>query len=852
MSLWRGSLSGWFSGQTTAKSALVAAIIVSILGWGALLFGPTEANPPIGDGADAVVPDLVATVDTPSSLADQWLATARSELEQIPGITNTSVDWLSGGLTAFYLDVDDASVARRSLDTVTADVELVLAETAQVRSDAVDVSGRLAVEEGVLSSYGTSVTLLIMLGVIIGAALAIMVDWWIGSLVTISLVGSTLFSPMVARQIVGPFDGTLASTDVVSAFAAFVVAGLVCWRLLAWFHAPVGADGAELIRRSVGRCCSDIAVVGAGLVAVTGILAAFNLITSPLWGVLAGILLAGVWSGAITATGLATAAVGTRPQVWPDPMRATRPLFEGLRTLPSTPTTVLVGLASLALLAVFAFGQPGTNLIQQVGGGDDSNGSAPVDELYALGAGNPTEALVVTLNESSESTIDSVAMTIVPLSSVAWVDTATVRYIGADQQEAIEGVSFLSSSVVGWTDQPPEDLQRAAVIVPAVPLASEDGAQLVENVRSLDGVTVDSPALAGLTTRGSGRLTLVVAGLLALMSGLITFAVSSDRVYGVTTAVLGFLLGSAGAGLYRLVSGSVAAAELLSVLVMSVVVFLLWALAYTANGSVPDDASRLDDHPVNGEGVVATVGLAVVAALLVALSGFFGAGPGIGRFGLGTALVLAVVALAGMVVLGPALLGQSAVFHRLVRPVRSALHPDRPSSSVAASLADNPVYSKWTDVASKLVDADFRMQLDPAGYEADDVVLRGTPIHDEVHLRQDRMRQAGLRVSGGRPVVRRVDVVRDGRCPSVAMTIDHPERKLVSGDGTVVGVRRPERKSMVVWLASGDNGRFVIAESVETGTYPLDYVDVTRFDTGQSVVDLTDDSAMPTVGDGAM
>ncbi len=858
MSSWRGSLSGWFTNQSAGKLALLAAIVATLLGWGALLFGSVDPNPNLADSAGDVIPDLVAVVDVASSVDDEWLAVARDDLGRIPGVNTTSVDWLAGDLTAFHLGLDDAAVERRSLAGIVDDIQSSVSGAAGVSADDVDVSGRLAEENELWSSYSPVVTLLAVLAVAVGVALAVQIHWLVGALTMVALAGSTVLAPAVAGQLVGSYDGTLASTAMVASLAALVTGCVVCWRLYAWFQSPSGDDGAEMIQRSVTSCCSDVALAAGALVSLGVVLAVFGLITHPVWSVAAGVLLALVLCSALMSTGLTVGELSGLTNGARDLTAPARTSLDGLRTIPMTPTVVLASAALLTLLSVFAFGQPGLQLAS-LDVGDDSGAA---DSLFDLGAGNPTEGLVVTLDESVSASIDDVAATVVPLTSVAWVDTVGQRHIGADVQPAVDGVGLLTPSVLRRASGPPSDLDRSAVIVPAVPLASEAGAVLLDDVRSFDGLSVSSPALADLTTRGSGRLILVVAVLFALLAGLAGYARSSDRTYAVTAAVLSLLLGSAAVGLYRIVAGTVSAGELLTVLVLSMTVVLLWILGFAQSPEVavkrPEvDASSESAEPraldlLPGDGVVVATAILILGTVLAAMAAFFDSGPGTGRFGTGMALVTSVTALFGMVILGPALLGQGAVFHRLLRPFRSALHPDRPSMTVSASLGERNVRSRWTDVATELMDADFRIQGDPDAHKEEEVALLGTPIFDEVRLRQARMRQAGLKVAGDGPVVRRVDLVRDGRCPSISLTVDHPQRTLIAEGGNVVGVRRPERKSMVVWLAADADGRFVIAELVETGTFPLEFVDVTEPRSAAQVLDLTEASDKPTVGDTAL
>ena len=52
---------------------------------------------------------------------------------------------------------------------------------------------------------------------------------------------------------------------------------------------------------------------------------------------------------------------------------------------------------------------------------------------------------------------------------------------------------------------------------------------------------------------------------------------------------------------------------------------------------------------------------------------------------------------------------------------------------------------------------------------------------------------------------------------TLAITVDHPERKLVDPDGRVLGIRRGERREGMLWLVQDPSGRYRITEAVDLG-----------------------------------
>jgi hypothetical protein len=184
------------------------------------------------------------------------------------------------------------------------------------------------------------------------------------------------------------------------------------------------------------------------------------------------------------------------------------------------------------------------------------------------------------------------------------------------------------------------------------------------------------------------------------------------------------------------------------------------------------------------------------------------------------AIVVVVVGsielVAGLWLLRPALLGHRAAFHTAARPVRQVLHSGSEPRGAAGS--EDP---SWRRVVSDLIQSEFRLQARPGDAELDAVYVPDTPLYRKVETHNDNLAKVGLRVTGRSPRVRSVKAVSGRSTPTLAVTVDHPERRLVDGEGNVVGVRKSERRSEVLWLSAEADGSYRIAESVELGSVPL-------------------------------
>ena len=129
---------------------------------------------------------------------------------------------------------------------------------------------------------------------------------------------------------------------------------------------------------------------------------------------------------------------------------------------------------------------------------------------------------------------------------------------------------------------------------------------------------------------------------------------------------------------------------------------------------------------------------------------------------------------------------------------------------------------QWRRVAAGLLRAEFAFQTDPEKAELDTVFVADTTVFAELAEHNRRLRTAGFRVSGDGPRLLKVRAVNTGSPVTLAITVDHPERRLVDRDGRVLGVRRGERRDGMLWLVQDSSGRYRIAEAVDLGTGDVD------------------------------
>jgi len=789
-----------------------------------------------------------------------WWVAVRSALLDRAEVGSVAVDFPDAGATVFHIGLNETEIRSRSLAEATeALAELVVNESSDGPDVTVTAGGRALGDASITGRFGTTVGWLALLALLFAGY----VGWRLGPergvAMAVAWGGSVLLAGRIVHRVVGPFDGTIATGPLIGAAAGLLFALVVGLRLVKWYENPDSTDGADAIRRSLAEVGSDVVLVLGGLVAVVGVLWIAGGSSRSVVAVVIGGLVGAAFTAAIAA--FALAALGPEDGRPVNLLPAFVPSGGQLMVV-----TVLGLVGLLVVLSAFAFRSSGRDLIDYRALPDDDPARIVGDRL-GTGPGDPTEALVTVVEASSSDATDTWAQAVATLSNVAWVDTANARFTGAGSRTVDPTQSLASEEQVGF------DSVELAIIVPAVPIRSAEGAQLVDEVVRLADERVDVHGAAGPLGRGSTTL-IVAAIVLVALAGAGTILVETDNAgYTLTSFVLRVLGGAATVGLYRLVSADASAAETIAALTLLAAAVSLFELEYlhdrvrfgdrwsasaglvtvtrsgrfepaSGNGSNGDtsgdsvtladpasvetpqvDEPALGSDPggetldVPGRAALLAIVALPVAALWISLTRFVGGGPTVGRFGFGLAVALVVEIAVGVLVLRPALLGEQAAYHSVARPLRSTLHTGQRRQRNQPISVDDPA---WRRLVSDLLMAEFGLQTDPAATRVDDVFLEGTPLFGQASEQHRSLSASGLRVSGRAPQIKRVETYREGPSIMVSVTVDHPERHLIDQEGTVYGVRRAQRRSTMLWLVGHDSGAVRIAESIDMGSVPLD------------------------------
>ncbi len=135
---------------------------------------------------------------------------------------------------------------------------------------------------------------------------------------------------------------------------------------------------------------------------------------------------------------------------------------------------------------------------------------------------------------------------------------------------------------------------------------------------------------------------------------------------------------------------------------------------------------------------------------------------------------------------------------------------------------------EWRRIVGGLLRAEFDCQKTPDRAQFETVFVEGTPLFSELIEHNKRLRQAGLRVEGRGPVLRKLTKVNDDSPVTVVVTVDHPPRQLIDANDRILGTRPAERRDGMLWLVQGPSGRYRIAEAVDLGTTEVERSDVAR------------------------
>ncbi len=805
-----------------------------------------SGSPPVADA-----PENSDTTDD-----GEWWIAVREELVDRPEVSSVAVDFPGADATAFHIGLDRAAMGQQSVaEATTALRDLVETETdAANRAVSVVAGGRALSDASILDRYGTSVRWLALLAVVMAAYIGWRLGPRRGLAMAIAWGGSVLLAGRIAAQVVGPFDGTVATGPLVGAVAGMVFALAVGLRVLKWYEDPVSTDSADAITLSLVEVVSDVILVLGSLVSVVGLLWIAGGSSRPVVAVIVGGLVGAAFTAAIVAPTMAALASDAHPLGGLLPVTVP----SGSRLMIAT-VLGLVGL--LAVLSVFSLRSPGNDLIDYRSlPGDDS--TRVVGDLLGGGPGDPTEALVTAVREPGGDATETWAQAVATIGNVAWVDTATARFTGAGASAVDPRLSLASREQIGFGSS------ELAVIVPAVPVRSADGARLADEIVRLADERVDVHGAAGPIGRGSTVLIVSIIVLMALAGAGTVLVETNNAGFTLTSFVLRLLGGGATVGLFRLVSVDASTGDVIAALTLVAAVAGLFELEYLHDRvrfgdrwSVSSGMAAVDQNgsaeavAVNGTsgitgtngsnstvetptvepstaeepaadgaaepvraGLLAGLGM-LVAACWLSVTRFVGGGPMVGRFGFALALALLIEIVVGFLVLRPALLGEHAAYHSVARPLRSTIHTGQRRRRSQPVSTDDPA---WRRLVADLLMAEFGLQTDPATTRVEDVFLEDTPLFGQVAKQHRSLSASGLRVSGRAPQIRQVETYREGPSIMVAVTVDHPERHLADSDGTVYGVRRAERRSSMLWIVRLDDGAVRIAESIDMGSVPLD------------------------------
>jgi hypothetical protein len=819
-------------GRRAAHAGAVSlfAVLVSV---GVVGVGIAVASADVGDGTAAVPEvDIIADVvigvpDGPTADDDASAIVAR--LGRSPAVVWAGSDQIEGEsisvLVAFA--PDSAPAARRAVDEAIAtriERETDPGESAAsesidaaelVAASAYTISGRDVTDRALLAPIGAGVALVT---IIAAAATTALVSWRVGVLQGL-LSGVTMglaawLGGAVGSSVVGPFDGSFATTALPAVFAGIVVCGYLLVRVLLWFDQPEGDDQADTIRRAVSAVAIELLLV----LAMLAVAAVFLELISPSRSVATGFL-AGAVTGALLTLAVVPpvlAVIGTPADPWWEPL----PIPNGR----DVPVIVLIGFTVfLAALGLFSFRTTSdAEVLDERALGADSAAVAGTRTLLARG-GDPTAAIMATFPDG----VDQAAKTswlegVSQLEFAERVDTPTGRYIQGDFSAA-EGLA----GPAGAADA--DEAPGYALIVPGVPSRSRGSIELVDAIESLDspfdadlrGVPVDARDAAA-RDRSEVWITILT---LAALGGAAVFALVNDvRLALIAGGVR--LVGLAGvAGLYHLLVGDVSGTEIQLALLVVTVGISLFELGYlrrVSEGRGVADIDRLLDGALEVEGTAATValGLAAIASLGLLVPDL----AILRRFGILLALVILIKTVIGMWLLRPALLGTRVVSHLASRPVRLALE-----SLAGSRVSSQAEHRAWVDVINGLLETEFELQADPATAQISSVFVADTPVFQKSIEHHQNLAEAGLRVVGRHPQLRALRVVDNSAPPTLVVTVDHPSRQLIDDNGKIVGVRKAERRSVMLWMVMQHDGSYRIADAVELGVLSLASADEPAF-----------------------
>ncbi len=821
------------------------------------------------------LPDVALLIGGPTGALDDGTATIDDRIRRdllpalsgLVGVESVATEPATADRRTVYVSIAEGADSEL-LATISATVAEVLPDTPVL------VGGRAVADRDLLDRLNRS--LLVAVGPVVILLLVLVaasVGTRYGLAVAASISLSTLFAGLVGSQSAGRFDGSLATTAVPAVLSAVLVSTVLGFRLLEWFKHPQGDDQAESIRRAVRSLLPELSALVAGLVVTAVLLETVGVARTPAIGVAVGAIIASVITFALLPAMLAMLPVVPDE----DDYRLFRLHLPDGRDVP---TPILAGFGVFLLsVGLFATSLPTGQLLDESALPSGVTSRRVAETLQAVG-GDPTSALVARIDDAAGAAgavrpeqVAAWARTVSDLPAVGWVETSTGRYVdGAIVVERAAGslahddthlaiiTPNVSARSVGT-----QELGRS--------VASVDVAGLSV---SLDGV----PADAARSTSGGGGTLLLLVVVLSLAGAAAALVLTRNLRTGAIVGVLRLVGVASALGVYHVVVGDGTMAELQTVALIVSVGVSLFELGLLRRITRPAGPFGFDDgladarmtDAIRREGRAGIIGLSVAAACGM---GFLASDLEVARrLGVGLAAALIVELLVGTWLLRPALLGHRLFYvsfreasaegvrldgrapervgvgaptgvvgwcRRVVGDFAGVGHEaiaaadgrvidvggNRPGGPEmfraqrddATAETDRPLIDpQWRRVVQGLLRAEFSFQNDPANAELSTVFVEDTPVYAELLDHNQRLRSNGFRVVGRGPRLVKARCVDETAPITIAITVDHPERRLIDRDGRLLGVRRPERREGMLWLAQDPSGRYRIAEAVDLGS----------------------------------
>ncbi|MFW2384120.1 MAG: hypothetical protein ACN4GZ_20375 [Acidimicrobiales bacterium] len=780
------------SGTERHRLRLATLIVLVVLGGAVASIASTMSagaeEPWVESGwSGGELPNLSVVLRSISSSDPNIEGRLLPAVRDIAGVESAFLDVLPAGPPVLHLVVGDPG----QLDRVTSEVEELSAGLAQGE---LLIGGQLLADAEVNASITTSAFIaFVPVVVILGFVVAALHGSVVGLAAGLSSGLSALLGGMIGSSVTGSFDGSLSTTVLPGALAGLLVGVTLVFRLISWFQHPDAEDAADNILHSVLAQLPDLGLVLGGL----GLLAAGGFVLDG-WNAPVAVFM-GALFGALATLATMPALLSTRGSVHDNAeFRAVPIKVPDGRDLPMA-VLVVVALLLLGLGAVAARGNSSPTLLDA--SESDTEAAQISEQLVRLG-GDPAAAIRATAPSGSENWF------------AEWANSAS-RYPGVDWVATSSGRFENGVMVSDASSAPPLD-DRTAIINPSESARSQETQATVRALQEieadgavrLEGLPVDAEA----TAHGADRALWVMVCALSLLAGLAVLILVGDLGLAVVVVAVRLLTSSACLGAYYVVVETPTAGGLqivLLVLSIGVSLFEIGILRMilmneeSPFGSVVSAAMRSGGgHPIAGLVVVGLTGVGLLASSVELVA----------AFGIALAVAVLIEVVLGIWLLRPVIVGEQTL--RSVSPgIRGRTIMGRRGPSEG-----EPVNPEWRRVVSGLLREEFRFQTEPDQADLGTVFVEDTPLFGELAQHNLRLRQNGLKIRGEGPTVVSVKAVNDGEPVTVAITVDHPSRQLLSADGKLLGVRAAERRDGMLWLAQDPSGRYRISEAVDMGS----------------------------------